>query len=289
MTKQGLALALLLWLVAGPVGAVLPVVRVVGPDPVAARVEAALAGQAASVEVRRDAAPAALVVAIGAQAFRDALADTQEQAPVVGIALSRHAYRALATEPGRYTALYWDPDPARQLRLVRALLPGAQRVGVVLGAPDDPLTGALRREGARLGLDVVVGVIGRKGSLPRSLNTVLAGSDALLGIDDPAVFSPELAKTTLLTSYRHGKPVFGPTSAYVVAGSVASLATDLDATVAALADWLPALLAPGPLPAPRYLDRYRIATNPQVARSLNLSLPPVPQLEALPGLSGNPP
>ncbi len=284
---QGLVLALLLWLVAGPVGAALPVVRVVGPEPVAARVEAALAGQASSVEVRRDAQPAALVVAIGAQAFRDALADAQ--APVVGIALSRHAYRALATEPGRHTALYWDPDPARQLRLVRALLPGAKRVGVVLGAPDDPLTGLLRREGARLGLEVVIGVVGREGSLPRTLTAVLADSDALLGIDDPAVFSPELAKTTLLTSYRHAKPVFGPTSAYVVAGSVASLATDLEATVAALADWLPELLAPGPLPLPRYLPRYRVATNPQVARSLKLSLPPVPKLEALPGLSGNTP
>lgn len=286
---QALALAVLFWLVAGPVSAALPVVRVVGPEPLAARVDVGLAALAPPVEVRRDAAPAALVVAIGAQAFRDALSEAQGQTPVVGIALSRHAYRTLGAGAARHTALFWDPDPARQLRLVRALLPGAKRVGVVLGAPDDPLTGLLRREGARLGLEVVVGVIGRQGSLPRSLNSVLADSDALLGIDDPAVFSPELAKTTLLTSYRHGKPVFGPTSAYVVAGSVASLATDLDATIAALAAWLPELVAPGPLPPPRYLDHYRIATNPQVARSLKLSLPPVPQLESLPGLTGNPP
>lgn len=302
MDLKGFALGLLLLLAMMPAWAAAPVVRVAGPDPVAAQVAELLAKRVAGIEVRRDDAPARLVVAVGARAFRDAL-DAQSAVRaadkpgvvvpvVVGVALTRHAWRQVVDtqagpRPGQ-TALFWDPDPVRQLRLARAVLPGARSVGVVLGAPDELLVTALRREAKRLGLDVVVGTLGADDSLPRRLNAVLADSDFLLGIDDPLVFSPELAKTVLLTSYRHGKPVIGPNAAYVGAGSVASLVATLPDMVDTLAASLPALLA-GDVPPPRYPDHYTVATNPQVARSLLLSLPSVQRLEALLRVEGGTP
>lgn len=258
-----------------------PVVRVVGPDPVAGEVVRLLAQRLPSLSVNRDGAPAQLVVAVGAGAFLgavDAQTANVDAAPVAGIALTRHAYRQ--ARPGRHTALYWDPDPVVQLRLARALLPGARRAGVLLGAVDEPLVSALRAESARLGMELSVATVDGEARLSRQLNRVLADSDFLLGIDDPQVFSPQSAKTVLLTSYRHAKPVFGPTAAWVDAGSVASLASGLADVVDELAAWMPRLLAEGGPPAPRYLTDYRVATNPSVARSLQLSLPSVPALEA---------
>lgn len=260
-----------------------PAVRVAGPDPVVADVVSLLAQRMPAATVTRDNVDARLVVAVGAGAFRNEVAqvpvDGASTPVIVGIALTRHAYAQVP--PGRHTALYWDPDPLRQLRLSRALLPGAKRAGILLGQADEQLLASLRRESAQLGLSLSIGLIDAPGRLSKQLNHVLADSDFLLGIDDPAVFAPELAKTVLLTTYRHGKPVIGPTAAWVDAGSVASLSTSLDETVAELAAWLPQLLAAGPVPPPRYLTRYRIATNPAVARSLQLSLPSTPALEAL--------
>lgn len=280
---------LLLVSVAAPVSATGPAaradarvdIRVDGPAPVADNVAQQLATRQPSLVVQRDAAAARLVVAVGAQAFRAAVAAQGAEAnaaPVVGIALTRHAWRQAPR--GKHTALFWDPSPAKQLQLARALLPGARRAGVLLGDADDTLVASLRAEAARQRLELVVATVPAGDNLPRALGRVLADSDFLLGIDDPAVFSPAVAKSLLLTSYRHGKPVIGPTAAWVDAGAVASLSATLDDHLEALVAWLPQLLA-GELPQATHLSRYRVATNPSVARSLQLSLPPPPALDAL--------
>jgi hypothetical protein len=256
-----------------------PVVRVIGPDPVAADVAAQLAARLPALSIRRDEQPAKLLVAVGTAAFRTAL-DVQRggDAPVIGIAITSNAYRQMPK--GRHTALFWDPDPVRQLRLARVLLPGAKRAGIVLGNVDASLVDSWRREAARQGLALSVKVVAGNDTLPRQLNAVLADVDFLLGIDDPAVFAPDLAKTVLLTSYRHGKPVVGPSAAWVEAGSVASLAARLPDAIDTLVSWIPLTLAGEALPQPRHHSRYGVATNPNVARSLQLSLPSTPELES---------
>lgn len=287
-TLAGFALTFLLLLAPWAALAGGTVVRVVGPEPVAGNVAAQLAQRLPALDIRREDslvkinpdAPAQLIVAVGANAFLSAVtAQRDSGAAVVGIALTRHVYRQ--APKGRHTALFWDPDPAKQLRLAHALLPGARRAGIVLSAPDDKLLAALRSESSRFDIELSVAVVGGKDTLSRQLNKVLADSDFLLAIDDPGVFAAELAKTVLLTTYRHGKPVIGPTAAWVAAGSVASLSSGIVDTVDELAVWMPQLLAGGDLPPAGHLTRYRVATNPDVARSLQLSLPSVPVLEAL--------
>lgn len=277
---------LLLLLAAWPAVAAVPVVRVTGPEAVVAEVRLQLVERIPEVDIRSDDAPAELLVAIGARAFRDAL--EHSTVPVVGMALTRDSYRAALREvdaPGRvpHTALYWDPDPVRQLQLARIMLPAAKRVGIFAGAPaDQALLAALRAECARLGFVPVIAPppgAGRE-ALPRRLAGVLADSDFLLGIEDGDVFMPANAKTILLTAYRHGKPVIGPGGAWVEAGSIASLTSGLPEAVDALADWLPELLAARLLPPPRYPRHYEVATNPQVARSLSILLPPADRLPA---------
>lgn len=266
---------LLLLLVCGPVGAFAPVIQVVGPDPVAGEVAGLLAARLPTMNIRRTGGQPALVVAVGARAFQEALASAAGKVPVVGVALTRHSYRTVADRSlGRHTAVYWEPDPVQQLRLARHLLPGAQHAGVLLGTTDPVMLESLRAEAGRLRLKVVISVLDPEDFPVRRLNKVLDDSDFLLAIEDPAVFSPGAAKTTLLTSYRHGKPVLGPSGAYVDAGSIASLVVTLPDVVDTLATWLPSLLAvAGELPPPRYATPSSIKTNPQVARSLRLLLP----------------
>lgn len=254
-------------------------VHVAGPSPVADDVARQLQQRLTGVSVARDDADARVVVAVGAAAFRLETAARKDTVPVIGVALTRHAWRQIPA--GKHTAVFWDPDPVRQLRLVRALMPGAKRVGVMSGSADDVLGDGLQREAKRLGMEIVRSEPVQRATLVRQLNKVLAGSDVLLGIDDPAVFSPETGKTVLLTSYRHGKPVIGPSAAWVEAGSVASLASRLPDAVATLSEWIPPLLAGGEIPAPQYPRTYGVATNASVARSMQMSLPSALSLEAL--------
>lgn len=228
---------------------------------------------------------AQVVVAVGSGAFAAALEAQRGKPaplPVVAIALGRQAWLQQVRPGDRATALFWEPDPQRQLALARLLMPGARRAGILLGAPDEALVAALRREAQRQGLELVIGELAPGESLSRRLNSVLAQSDFLLGIDDARVFTPELAKTVLLTAYRHGKPVVGPTGAWVGAGAVASLTSSLEAATDEVAAWLSSMpAAANALPPPRYATRYGIATNEQVARSLQLSLPSAAGLDAI--------
>jgi len=254
-------------------------VRVAGPAPVADEVLRGLQERLPAIAVARGADEARVVVTVGAAAFRDELAALKGDQALIALALTRRAWRQAPA--GRHTAVFWDPDPVRQLRLVRALMPGARRVGLVGGDLDDAQGTALAQEARRLGLALMAGGPVQRNSLARQLNRVLADSDVLLGLDDPLVFAPDTGKTVLLTSYRHGKPVIGPSAAWVEAGSVASLASRLPDAVALAARWIPPLLDGGAMPAAVYPPAYGVATNASVARSLQLTLPSAASLEAI--------
>lgn len=272
----------LLLLAALPAGAGAPVIRVSGPDPVAAELASLLTQRLPGVAVQRTDGAADLRIAVGTRDFEEALTEAA-RTPVVGVALTRRAWLAAAgRRAGPYTAVFWEPDPVQHLRLARAMMPGARRAGVLLSAEDPALVATLRSEASRQKLELVVEQFGPGDSLVRSVNNALAASDFLLGVDDPEIFSPTTAKTLLLTSYRHGKPVIGPTAAYVDAGSAASLVVTLADVADTLAAWLPALLSERDvLPPPRHVDTFNVRTNAQVARSLRLSIPPPTALEAL--------
>lgn len=272
----------LLLLVVMPAWAAAPVIRVSGPEPVAAELGSLLAQRLPGMAVHRSGAPADLHIAVGARDFQESITDG-DRTPVVGVALTRRAWVATVGQtPGRYTAVFWDPDPVRHLRLARAMMPGARRAGVLLAADDPALVATLRREASRQRLELVIEQVEPGDPLVRGVNNVLGASDFLLGIDDADIFSPATARTLLLTSYRHGKPVIGPTAAYVDAGSAASLVVTLADVADTLVAWLPELLAAhGSLPPPRHVETTAVRTNAQVARSLRLSIPSPTELEAL--------
>lgn len=286
-------------LASNPAGAGSFVIRVTGPDPVAAELASRLgAKRLPDVVVHRSGGPADLRIAVGTRDFRDALADPA-RTPVVGVAITRPAWLAsTAGSQAKQTALFWEPDPVQHLRLARRLMPGARRAGIVLGMEDPVLLARLEREAQRLKMTLDVERISSGDALVRRLKSVLDRSDFLLGIEDPLVFSPATVKTVLLTSYRQNRPVVGPSPAYVEAGSVASLVVTLEDVADALADWLPALMERrDALPPPRHVDTPAVRVNARVAHSLQLSVPPQLSMpphapippEAEPGASTAPP
>lgn len=255
-------------------------VRVSGPEPLAGHFATLLSARAPGIAIVSGQVPADLVVTVGARAFEEAVAAATR--PVFGVALARHAFQSIAGRgTGRHSALFWEPDPVRHLRLARAIMPGARRAGVLLSDDGHADLAALRSEARRIGLELVVERLPTEGNLTRHLTTLLRQSDFLLAVDDPVVFSPTSVKVLLLTSYRLGKPVFGPGAAYVDAGSVAAVTVTLEDVADTLAAWLRIPDASQvTLPPPRHADGHAVKTNPRVARSLGLALPPGGNLEA---------
>ncbi|MCC6077339.1 ABC transporter substrate binding protein [Pseudomonas sp. GCM10022188] len=189
--------------------------------------------------------------------------------PTLVLQISRvQAYRRLSGHhPPRLTLLWSDPPPARQLQLIRQLLPQARRVGLVYSNASRFLVREIRQQAAAQGLAL------RAWYWPdpqdsRTLNRMLEESDVVLGLDDPALYNSATIKGVLLASYSRRLALIGPTAAFIRAGSLSSTFSDQQ-------DWLDELdrlLSRPPQEWPReaYPSAFKVLGNPQVARSLGI-------------------
>lgn len=171
--------------------------------------------------------------------------------------------------PAQLSLLWSDPAPARQLRLVRLLLPQAQRIGVLYDEHSQFLLDELRHAATPLGLQIV-GQAWPDSRDNRPLLALLQRSDLLFGVDDDDLFNPRTAKNLLLTSYGQQRAIIGPNASFVRAGSLASVYSDQQ-------DWLNSLdrlldQPPSSWPRSAYPAYFKVLGNRQVARALAIEL-----------------
>lgn len=172
-----------------------------------------------------------------------------------------------ANQPSYLSLLWSDPPLERQLRLTRILLPEVKRVGVLYDNHSEFLLSELRRAAHRLGLDVVTERWDNTQD-SRPLQDVLSKSDVLLGLDDPDLYNPKTAKNLLLSSYSRQLALIGPNAGFVRAGSLASTYSDQSDWLAILDELLDR--PPASWPRNYYPPRFKVTSNPQVARSLGI-------------------
>jgi len=196
------------------------------------------------------------------------LQDTQGPATLVlRISRLQARQRLSSSLPSRLCLLWSDPPPDRQLRLTRTLLPQAKRIGVLYDSHSEFLLDELRQAALPLGLEVVTQ---RWNNIhdSRPLQTLLKNSDVLLGLDDADLYNPQTAKNLLLSTYSRQMALIGPNAGFVKAGSLASTYSDQSDWLAVLDELLDR--PPATWPRSHYPHRFKVASNPQVARSLGI-------------------
>lgn len=236
------------------------------------QLDARNAGQV-SIRARLDSNPppeGTLTIAVGVQALQQA---ASQRGAVLGVLIPQPAFERLHTagNAASLSAIFLDQPPARQMQLLRQLLPQADSIGIPLGPVSAPLQQSLVRAAKEHGLKAVTATIDKESELTPALRGLLEGADALLAVPDPVVHQPTTAQTLLLTSYRYQKPVIGYSQAYVNAGALAaafSSPADIARQAAEILNQIPERSTTLPPPqAPRF---FSIAINRQVARSLGI-------------------
>lgn len=169
--------------------------------------------------------------------------------------------------PPHLSLLWSDPPLERQLRLTRVLLPQAKRIGVLYDSHIEFLLRELRRAAHPMGLEVVTQRWDNTHD-SRPLQSLLNNSDVLLGLDDPDLFNSKTAKNLLLSSYSRQLALIGPNAGFVRAGSLASTYSDQSDWLAILDELLDQ--PPAKWPRSYYPLRFKVSSNPQVARSLGM-------------------
>ncbi len=220
-----------------------------------------------------------LIIAVGVQAMRNAVA--WEGVPaVLNVLVPRARHERLLAENGnsrrrsQFSAIYLDQPPARQINLMRLVLPGKRRISVLLGPDSALLLAPLRAAVQRSGLELVVEEVASEPEIIPALSRLMNASDAFLALPDSIVFTRDTVRSVLMSAFRYQRPLIGFSAAYVTSGALAATFSTPEQIARQTAELLNNL-PPGRvnLPAPRYPEYFSVTVNRSVARALHLDIP----------------
>ncbi|WP_229483438.1 hypothetical protein [Massilia horti] len=209
-----------------------------------------------------------LYLAIGPAALRE-VAERRCDCAVISAFTSSQVWHtiqsALPTQQANsMTAVYAEPAPSDQLRLVSLLYRRPVRVAAILGSDTaflkPVLAGPLEVEDYAAGDDI-----------NRILNRI-AQTEVLLALPDSDIYNPENIRNILLSTYRHKQGVIGFSADMVRAGALATTYSEVEEINTQVAEMAGEFVASGQLPPPQFPRYFRTIVNEGVARSLELTV-----------------
>ena len=211
-----------------------------------------------------------LYVTVGPAALRE-VAQRRCDCVVISTFTSSQVVRSIlgtvpAARAALFTAVYAEPAPADQLRLVALLYRRPVRVAAILG----PDTGFLKPVLENEHVNVL------QADADEDINRLLgqiAQTDVLLALPDSAVYNTENFRNILLSTYRHKQGVIGFSADMVKAGALATTYSEVEDINAQVAEIVGSYVAGGELPAPQFPRYFRTIVNEGVARSLDVEVP----------------
>lgn len=225
-----------------------------------------------------------LVVAVGLKATQ-ALVAKNIGIPILSTLIPRASFEKIAAKHGltnnakRLSAVFIDQPIARQLDLIRLVLPNKNRVGVIIGPDNAGLVESLRMAAQVRGLKLSIGRVSKESEVFSVLKDILGETDVLLSLPDSLVSTPHTIQSILYTAYLHKVPIIGFSPAYVKAGALISVYSTPEQIARQVTEMFQGLNVEGSsLLPPAYPHYFGVVGNPYVARSLEIPLESVQTL-----------
>jgi hypothetical protein len=234
----------------------------------AAQVVSELPSPSASAKKRKP-----VYIAVGPASLRALLAKEPDGA-IFSLFVSNQSYNAISQSASRtrangITAIYADPAPADQLRLIAKLYKRRIPVAVLLSEKTAHLTLALNQAAAKADLDLTIELAAPEDNLNRILSRV-STAPVLLAIPDGTIYNSDNIRNILMTTYRANQALIGFSPSMVKAGALATTYSNTDDVVAQLGDMLNEFDVSGRPPEPQFPKYFSVIVNDNVARSLNV-------------------
>lgn len=216
-----------------------------------------------------------IIVTAGSDALRKLLARGASQ-PVIATLLTKQGFDRIISEftalPRRITVIHLDQPHARQIAFVKALLPDARRIGMLISSETRSQLPRFKQLLSARGMSLESEESDGEANLLPALNGLLPRVDALLASPDSQIFRRGNVKPILITAFRNQKPLIGYSDALTQAGALASLYS----TPAQIARQTATLLIsgnPATWPSSLVPAQFTLSVNYNVAQSLGLKVP----------------
>ena len=221
---------------------------------------------AASLDVR---------ISVGPAGFRRALA-APDSSPIIATFLTSTDFsNALGgrAAPPHVTAVFSNPNPSDQVHLAKLIL-GAPRLGSIESPSVRALSDTLKAQG----------VISIPFSAAQDVDSILRSAtemDAIVALPDPSVLNQANIAHIVRTLYTRRKVLIGYSDTLTRVGSLASVYVTPDAIAKEVSRSVQRLADTGALPSPSFVPDIEVSVNEQLARSLNLVVPPATSLRTV--------
>lgn len=213
-----------------------------------------------------------IYLAVGPAALRY-LVTNGTASPIISTFTSFKVFHSIvekgALRAGLVSAIYADPAPAQQFKLINLIYGKPIKVGVILSNDNPNIESVLRRSVTPRLAELTFETLSPDMDINRAL-TRLADVHAILAVPDSAVYNAETIRTILVSTYRRNQAVIGFSAAIVKAGALASTFSDIDDTVAQVNEMVNDYESNGRLPDPQFPRFFEAIVNEDVARSLNV-------------------
>ncbi|MDD2700552.1 MAG: ABC transporter substrate binding protein [Sideroxydans sp.] len=220
---------------------------------------------------------AELIVAIGAKAaarFRNS------SIPVLNVMVSRTELEKIKRDTVQTSSgIYLDQPTERQFQLLRAALPQAQSIGVLI-SNETPELVSLRKLSTNLGMNLRIRKVRELDQLADSLEQVLSDSDVLLVLPDAEIYRSDTIRNILLETYREHVPMVGLSQNYVRAGALCAVYSTPLQMANQAAQIVTQFAKTRKLPDYQHPWQFEVAVNTQVARSLGVTITSAEQLRS---------
>jgi hypothetical protein len=170
--------------------------------------------------------------------------------------------------------IYIDQPYIRYFNLIKATIPRARRVGLLIHESNLDQIDNLTKTASQQDFTLKTSVITSERDVGEAISYLLNDIDVLLALPDSRIHNSQTISHILTTAYRNSIPVIGFSSAYVKAGATAAVYTSLDDISHQVSDTVLEFLTYGYVKNRSQQAKYfSVAFNFEVARSLGL--PPI--------------
>ncbi|NOZ54925.1 MAG: hypothetical protein GXP08_17615 [Gammaproteobacteria bacterium] len=191
--------------------------------------------------------------------------------PILATFISESSYRTILNNHNRknITAIFSDPDPDYQMKLIKSLYKKPVKVAVILSESTRKKQPLLQQLAKKNDLDIKIINYNSSDNIYKALNNI-SNADILLAIPDDNIYNHDSIRTIILTTYRHNQALIGFSSGMVKAGALATIAAELEDIADEISILISNYSKNGKLPAARYYRYFTVKINQHVARSFNV-------------------
>ncbi|MEN6439625.1 MAG: ABC transporter substrate binding protein [Syntrophobacter sp.] len=164
-----------------------------------------------------------LILALGSLATSAACGEAVGIPVVAGLIMNVEEIKARSN----FAAVLLDFPLEVQLKWIGKLLPGCKNLGILY----NPARMTLKVEAATqiaqgMGVKIIAQKVESPSELPAALESLSRKVDALWGLADDLVYTPQTAKEILLFSFRNKVPLIGISREWVKAGALCAIESD---------------------------------------------------------------